>query len=381
MRVLLVATNDTTMAVPLADVREVLERVDVVPLPRTRGTTLGAAPVEGAVEPVVGLGASRSTQGPALVLDGREGRFAWVVDRVHGLVTVDSTEVNALVPSQDQPFCGVHAGDSGTVLHVALEHLEPARFDGAEPTHDVSNLGHTSATTIRDDVARHDHNSVVVVRAGRELVAIPLAEVFEIQTSDAFVRLPVRDAAVVGLSMVRGTPTLALDLARLVGADASSGSVVIVVKRPAAPVALRVDAVIGLRRYDPKRDFVPSTTKGVADGFVVNGTDGSTPMLLDIGRTVDGVLASHLQIAPIGRERNEATKTRASERKLLIVNLARELGAVDASLVERVVDAPSMTRLRTARAPWLVGAVDVGGRVGSTIRRESGSRRVHYYQS
>ncbi len=363
MRFLLVSSNDTTIAVPLADVREVLERVDVIPLPRARGATLGAAPVAGSVIPVVGLGTARSTDGPALVLDGRDGRFAWVVDRIHGLVTVDHAAVSALTPSQEQPFVGVHANETGSVLHVSLEHLEPEWFGDREPTHDLSNLGHAVVAADRALKVVHDDQSLIVVRAGRELVAIPLPEVFEIQTSDSFVRLPVRESAVVGLSMVRGTPTLALDLARLIGSDGSSGSVVIVVKRPAAPVALRVDEVIGLRRYDASRDFVPATTKGVAEGFVVNGADGSTPMLLDIARTVDRVLERHLQIAPIGQQRTEATKSTTSERKLLIVNLARELGALDASLVERVVDAPPMTPLRSAKAPWLVGAVDVGGRV------------------
>jgi chemotaxis signal transduction protein len=210
----------------------------------------------------------------------------------------------------------------------------------------------------------HHENSVVVVRAGTDTVALPLGDVFEIQRTESFVRLPVRDPAVVGLSMVRGNPTLALDLARLVGSGASvSGDTVVVLRRPAAPVALRVDEVIGLRRYDATTDFVPATTKGIAEGFIVHGSDAHTPLLIDVARTVDEALARNLQVAPIERDAGVAVTASGEERRLVLVTLGREIGAVPAEAVERVVDAPVLTPLRSKRNPWLVGAVDVGGRV------------------
>ncbi len=369
MRVLLLSTSDQVVAVHSDDEREVLERVDVVALPRSRGSLLGAAPIAGAVLPVVGLGESRVTDGPALVIDGREGRFAWCVERVIGLVEVDPAIVRPLTASAEQPFEAVHEAEGTVVLHLARGHLEPVWVGSDDPTTDLSLLGMTAAGFARVLVTPQDERSVVVVRAADELVAIPLEEIFEIQTAESFVRLPVRDPRVVGLSVVRGAPTLALDLAKLIGsAEPSTGNVVLVVVRPSAPVALRVDAVVGLRRYDAAVDFIAATSKGIADGFLIHGPDGSTPLLVDVARTVDAVLDKHLQIAPIPRERRESSEGGAEadagrERRLVVVSLAKEFGAIDADAVERVVDTPPVTRLRSARAPWLVGAVDVGGRV------------------
>ena len=364
MRLLIVSTSERTLAVPLSRVREVLEHVDVVPLPRSASGVVGAAPVAGAVIPVISFEEDASLErGPALVIDGKAGPFAWRVKRVHSLVDVERSSVNGMTPSRDQPFSGVHSEEGQAVLHVSIEALEPRSFDGSEPTTDLAALGQSVAAR-EEELSRNDSGSVIVVRASSELIAIPLGEVFEIQTTENFVRLPVRDPVVVGLSMVRGCPTLALDLARLVGSsEPCTGSVVIVVRRPAAPVALRVDDVVGLRRFDAQTDFVPATSKGVADGFIVNGADGSAPLLIDIGRAVDPVLEKHLQIAPVQRSDADLGRTGDEARRLLLVTLGKETAAIAAEKVERVVYAPEVTALKSKRSPWLVGAVDVGGRV------------------
>jgi chemotaxis signal transduction protein len=376
MRHLVISTADRTLAVPLAHIREVLERIDVVRLPRAPLGVIGAAPVAGSVIPVVSLDSdSDAPIGPALVIDGKEGPFAWRVSRVHALREVDPRDVSPLEASRELPFAGVHESDGETVLHVSLDALEPRWFSGAEPTTDLSILGQAQAESRADESLR-DEASVIVVRAASELIAIPLPEVFEIQTSESFVRLPVKDSSVVGLSMVRGNPTLALDLARIVGSrEPCTGSIVIVVRRPAAPVALRVDAVVGLRRFDTRHDFVPATNRGIADGFVVHGDEGAAPLLIDVGRAVDHVLDNHLQIAPVQRDAADASAVADDERRLLVVTLGKETAAIDADHVERVVIAPEITPLKSKQAPWLVGAVDVGGRVLPVcdVRRAFGS--------
>jgi chemotaxis signal transduction protein len=366
MRTLIVIAGASRLAVPLRHVREVHEQLEIVTLPRSGAETIGAAPVAGAVLPVVALPGSVGTAGPALVIDGRDGPFAWCVDRIDGLLDVDEASVHAMEATSDQPFRGVHEHDGATLLHVDLTAIEPRGFVGNEPTLDLSSLGHTDKAVdarARQNTNNQENDSVIVVRAASEVVAIPLADVFEIQAADSFVRLPVKDAVVVGLSMVRGNPTLALDLARLVGGtQPSAGNVVIVLRRPAAPVALRVDEVVGLRRYE-SADFVPSTTQGLADGFIVRGADGNTPLLIDVARTVDAALERHLQVAPIQRDAALVANASGATRRLVLVRLARETGAIAAESVERVVDTPVVTPLRSAKSPWLVGAVDVGGRV------------------
>jgi len=88
---------------------------------------------------------------------------------------------------------------------------------------------------------------VLLVRAGGMLCALPLAHVVEtmrplpvdaIGSSQTFVR---------GLALVRGEPTLVIDLARLLGARESSPRRFVSVRTGTRTVALAVDEVIGTR--------------------------------------------------------------------------------------------------------------------------------------
>ncbi len=86
MRLLVVSSSERTLAVPLSRVREVLEHVDVVPLPRSGSGVVGAAPVAGAVIPVISFEEDASLErGPALVIDGKAGPFAWRVKRANAI--------------------------------------------------------------------------------------------------------------------------------------------------------------------------------------------------------------------------------------------------------------------------------------------------------
>ena len=86
MRLLIVSSSERTLAVPLSRVREVLEHVDVVPLPRSASGVVGAAPVAGAVIPVISFEEDASLErGPALVIDGKAGPFAWRVKRANAI--------------------------------------------------------------------------------------------------------------------------------------------------------------------------------------------------------------------------------------------------------------------------------------------------------
>jgi purine-binding chemotaxis protein CheW len=87
----------------------------------------------------------------------------------------------------------------------------------------------------------------IICSVGRMLCSLPVASVVEI-----FRPLPIEAVAgappfVLGLSLVRGTPTPVIDLARLIGGEAGSPARFVVVRTDDRSVALAVDGVVGIR--------------------------------------------------------------------------------------------------------------------------------------
>ncbi len=93
------------------------------------------------------------------------------------------------------------------------------------------------------------------------------------------------------------------------------------------------------------------------------GGDGEAPLLIALDRTVDPLLEQQLQIAPKHHDVAVQAEAHEERRRLLLVKLGGETAAIAAESIDRVVNRPVVTRLRSDRSPWLIGAADVGGRV------------------
>jgi len=96
---------------------------------------------------------------------------------------------------------------------------------------------------------REERTAALIVTAGSRRCAIPLASVIETMRP-----LPTEPVAgtppfVRGLSVIRGTPTLVVDLRGLLDGTASSGTAgrYVTLKAGARAVALAVETVVGIR--------------------------------------------------------------------------------------------------------------------------------------
>ncbi len=111
-------------------------------------------------------------------------------------------------------------------------------------------------------------SSVLLVRAHGRICAFSLADVWETMRP-----LPVRPAPnapsfVLGLSMLRGTPTPVIDLSNLLGDDeAFGGSRFVTLGGALEPVALAVEAVVGIHEL-PQRalEGLPSLLDYLPEG-------------------------------------------------------------------------------------------------------------------
>lgn len=95
-------------------------------------------------------------------------------------------------------------------------------------------------------MSRSGRHTALLVRAAGQLCAIPIAHVIETLRP-----LPVRpiqavDDSVLGVSIIRGTPTVVIDASRLFGAPATPRRLV-TLRTGSRVVALAVEAVIGVR--------------------------------------------------------------------------------------------------------------------------------------
>ena len=100
---------------------------------------------------------------------------------------------------------------------------------------------------------------VLLVRAGSVLCALPFAHVVETMRPLPVDAIGSSPAWVRGLALVRGEPTLVVDLALLLGAGESSPRRFVSVRTDTRTVALAVDEVIGTRdlSHDALRALPP----------------------------------------------------------------------------------------------------------------------------
>jgi purine-binding chemotaxis protein CheW len=112
-------------------------------------------------------------------------------------------------------------------------------------------MPHAPPEELRSDEAPEvPTESLLVVRAGRRLFALPLAAVQEVVPELPLTPIPGSGAAVVGMVNVRGRVVPVLDLAIALGAgeEGAADRRLLVVERVGGAAALRVEDVVRIER-------------------------------------------------------------------------------------------------------------------------------------
>jgi purine-binding chemotaxis protein CheW len=141
-------------------------------------------------------------------------------------------------------------------------------------------------------------SSVLVFRCGAILGALPVEDVRETLRPLPVVEIEPAPGFVMGMSMIRGLPTVVINGNRLLSRDggaisaASSGSRFISLKIPERPVALAVDETLGIRDLPEAAMTALPPLLGAADQGPIEQLarlDGELWMLLSAARLVDGL--------------------------------------------------------------------------------------------
>lgn len=89
--------------------------------------------------------------------------------------------------------------------------------------------------------------AALIFRAGGRSCALPVSSVIETMRPLAVQEVAGAPAAVLGIAVIRGVPTVVVDASRLLGADRVAPERFVTVRLGARSIALAVDAVIGVR--------------------------------------------------------------------------------------------------------------------------------------
>ncbi|HVJ53733.1 MAG TPA: chemotaxis protein CheW [Aliidongia sp.] len=156
---------------------------------------------------------------------------------------------------------------------------------------------HFSTVTDEAGGAETGGTGWLLCRAGALLCALPLPHVIETMRVLPAETVAGAPAYVRGLSMIRGAPTLVVDLAALVGGAASTPSRLVTVRTGARTVALAVDDVLGIRAFEPRSEAaLPPLLREAAGELVeaIGRLDAELVLLLRTSRIVpDAPLPAH----------------------------------------------------------------------------------------
>ena len=130
-------------------------------------------------------------------------------------------------------------------------------------------------------------NLAFFCRVGARLCAFPCADIVEVMR-----RLPIDPVAgapsfVSGISIVRDIATPVVDLAALLGADASEPGYFVMLALPGRQVAVAVDAVLGVRPLSVESEELPPLIRGAAPEFVSAMRTLDNALLLVLGGVLD----------------------------------------------------------------------------------------------
>lgn len=203
----------------------------------------------------------------------------------------------------------------------------------------------------------------LAVETGGESFALPLERVQEVYESGPLTPLPNAPPGVLGLSVLRGKPRLALSLATLLGlpADSATPSMVMTTVEGETFV-LGVSRVLGIRRYArDQRENVGDATSEI-DSYLMDA-DGTVSGLIALDRLLVPQMAALRRLLPTRQNKGHKAATPHDTRRLLTFHLGTELAALDVARIERVAEYKVPEPLPAGRRPWITGMVEIGGQV------------------
>jgi purine-binding chemotaxis protein CheW len=358
---LTVRAGGETLALPLAEVTEVLQPRLLTRVPHGPASLLGLVNLRGAVAPVIslaalmGAAASPVTGATRLVLMWPRTPVALLADAVLSLAdTRDARQLD---------LRALLAKDFAGLLRRS------AAFDGAVTSGQVEAMPfHTDRTLL------------TFLLAGQSY-ALPMTDVVEIaRLPDDRATLPQTDAAMLGVTALRGgllplvSPRVLLGLPALVPDIAQAR--VVVVRMVDEMVGLVVDSVQALLRVpEAAIDAVPSVlTRGASEARVaaICRLEGGRRLvsLLDTEQLLDRETAERVRGAVAGKAMamaGEAVEGSGGAEKFVLFQLGGETYGLPIAAVEEVVRHPgALTRI--PRAPeFLEGVMNLRGTVVPVI--------------
>lgn len=115
---------------------------------------------------------------------------------------------------------------------------------------------------------RPRRNLAFFCRAGPRLCAFPCADIVEIMRGLPVSPVPGAPAFVPGVSIIRDVATPVVDLAVLLGGDASELAYFVMVALPGRQVAVAVDAALGVRDLSVEGEALPPLLRGAGPELV-----------------------------------------------------------------------------------------------------------------
>ncbi len=132
---------------------------------------------------------------------------------------------------------------------------------------------------------------VLICRVGRRSCALPIDAVIE--TMRPLPIEPMADAhpSVLGVSVIRAKPTVVVDLARLLEADAGTPARFVTIRTGPRTVALAVEEVVDVRTIEPAalQALPPLLAGGHAVVASLGATDRELLVVLEASRLAEGI--------------------------------------------------------------------------------------------
>lgn len=408
MNVIIVEVAGGTFALPVDTVREVVDPVPVTPVPFVPAFVEGVVGLGGIILPQIDLRRrlGREDAAPAatseiLVVEAPDGACALRIDRALMLATIASGDFHAFneaEPGEAEPGepevapepegaarAAVAAGLPGdliagefgwrdrTVLVLRSERLGLqgmgalrrrgggdrliGQIEGAE------GAAHTTAQAQR---------TFFIVASGTGLFAFPVDQVAEVVAVETITPVPRAPAEVDGVTLLRGWPLLVLSFARLLGRRgtapdgeaAADGATLIVMAHPQGRFALRIDRVIGIRRF-AAADIHESAGAGTPEstGYLVDGRDRIIGLLDCATMIAPDRFARYRKLLPRQAEGERRLSTTEASRTLLTFHIGPEWYALDLDRVERITEYHGRVPVPATARSEVAGVTEVGGEI------------------
>lgn len=407
MNVIIVEVAGGTFALPVDAVREVVDPVPVTPLPFVPAFVEGVVGLGGVVLPQIDLrrrlgreDAAPTATSEILVLEAPDGACALRIDRALMLAAIapgDFHAFNETEPGETEPGTepgtepegearavaaaglpgDLIAGEFGwrdrTVLVLRSERLglqgmgALARRGGGDRLIGQSEEAEGAAPTAPAQ------RTFFIVGCGPGLFAFPIEQVAEVVVVETITPVPRAPAEIDGVTLLRGWPLLVLSFARLLGrpatakagpAEDGTGATLIVMAHPQGRFALRIDRVIGIRRF-AAADIHESAGAGAAEstGYLVEDRDRIIGLLDCATMIAPERFARYRKLLPRQAEGERRPLTTEASRALLTFRIGPEWYALDLDGVERITEYHGRIPVPATARSEVAGVTEVGGAI------------------